>query len=136
MTTKFIVQHDKIRKIIQEHGGIPARIRTIPEEERTDTVNGMLSVSFDQINPEFEPISWEEFFDRFEHERLALVYTLPTPPGEAFEFRFVDRDLEQSEYLPATELPDSGDPDMLRENLIPDVEPTTAMQNQDVIDAE
>jgi len=85
-------------------------------EESTD----MLHVAFGTLSSDMEEMGWDEFFERFENENLALEYDDEAEEGETPSFELVDRDRARDELAPETELPDSGDIDMLLENTIPD----------------
>lgn len=118
---KYTTDNDEIRAWIEEHGGVPAVLKGVSEEGGEESAD-MLHISFDQKDPNMEAMSWDEFFERLENERLALSYDDAAPTGALPEFELVDRDRAQSEYAPETELPDSGDADVLRENIAPDSE--------------
>ncbi|MHB1118082.1 MAG: hypothetical protein ACYCZ7_00935 [Minisyncoccota bacterium] len=121
MALKYITDYDEIRGWIEERRGVPATLKETNEngEESTD----MLHIAFGTLSPDMEEMSWDEFFERFENENLALEYDDEAEGGETPSFEFVDRDRARDELAPETELPDSGDMDMLLENTIPDSDP-------------
>ena len=118
MALKYITDYDEIRGWIEEHNGMPVTLKEASEngEESTD----MLHVAFGTLSSDMEEMGWDEFFERFENENLALEYDDEAEEGETPSFELVDRDRARDELAPETELPDSGDIDMLLENTIPD----------------
>jgi hypothetical protein len=56
--------HAEIRRWVEEHGGHPGLVDTGDGRSRLD-------VSF---NGAGRPISWDEFFERFDRESLAFAY--------------------------------------------------------------
>lgn len=119
MALKYIIDYDEIRAWIEEHGGQPATLKEASEngEESSD----MLHIAFGPLTPDMEEMGWDEFFERFENENLALEYDDEETEG-APGFELVDRDRARDELAPETELPDSGDMDMLIENTVSDSE--------------
>jgi hypothetical protein len=70
-TTKKTTDHEEIRRWAEEHGGRPATVRGTgnggPGVLRIDFPGG---AGEDQL----EPISWDEWFRKFDDEGLAFVY--------------------------------------------------------------
>jgi hypothetical protein len=62
---KLTADHAEIRRWVEERGGRPAAVRS--EEGR-----GRLAVAFD--GTDCDPLSWDEFFERFDRESLAFAY--------------------------------------------------------------
>lgn len=122
MATTYTVDNDEIRAWIEGHGGVPVVLKGVIENG--DESPDMLHVSFGPVNPEMEEMDWDEFFERFENENLALVINSDTEPtkGGTPDFEFVDRDLARAEHAPDSEFPDSGDEEVLRENITSDID--------------
>lgn len=119
MAMKYTADNDEIRAWMEEHGALPAVLKETSDngEESPD----MLQISFNPNDPNMKEMDWEEFFERFENENLALVYDDATPKGEIPEFELTDRTRARDEYGDQSiELPDSGDEEVLRENITPD----------------
>jgi hypothetical protein len=56
---------------------------------------GLLRIDFPSgaSNPPLEPISWDEFFDKFDKEHLAMIYQEKGSKGETSYFcKFVERE--------------------------------------------
>jgi hypothetical protein len=64
--------HEAIRRWAEKHGGKPARVKGTGDEEDA----GLLRIDFPGYSGEgkLEPISWEEWFEKFDEKKLALIY--------------------------------------------------------------
>ncbi|HEY0515857.1 MAG TPA: hypothetical protein VGD00_01945 [Solirubrobacteraceae bacterium] len=89
--TKLTTDHDEIRRWVEQHEGRPAHVRGTGEGDDP----GVLRIDFpggageDQL----EHIDWEEWFDAFERNRLALLYQERKASGEDSTFaKLVSRD--------------------------------------------
>jgi len=75
--------HATIRRWVESRGGHPALVVGAPGEEagilRLDLPGGYAGQEF------LQPISWDDFFRRFDEKRLAFVYE-----EEGRFFQFVD----------------------------------------------
>ena len=69
---RLTADHAEIRRWVEEHGGHPGL-------EETGDGRDRLAVTFDEGG---RRVSWEEFFERFDREALALAYD-PEGNGEA-----------------------------------------------------
>jgi hypothetical protein len=68
------VDHEKIRKWAQRHGGKPAAVASTHDESDVGIVRIMFPRSKQSEHDNLTEISWDEFFDEFEKRSLALVY--------------------------------------------------------------
>jgi hypothetical protein len=118
MAEHYTTHFSTVKKWIESHNGFPAIVRGTSggEYDKTDAIE----ISFDLEDSNLERIEWEEFFEWFQRENLALRYDNKEKGLSAFEF--VDRDRVRSELAPETELPDTGDYDELTENITPDAD--------------
>lgn len=83
--------HDFIRKWAEERDGSPACVKGTGGNGDI----GMIRIDFPGYSGEdsLEPISWEEWFDKFENNDLALLYQDETSDGEQSNFnKLVSRD--------------------------------------------
>lgn len=66
--------HETLRAWIEQHGGQPALVRRA--DEQAGASEGALSFEFlaDGQEPELVPISWADFFQRFDHQGLTLSF--------------------------------------------------------------
>ena len=62
--------HKAIRKWAEARGGKPARVKGTGDFRDP----GLLRLDFGEPEEGLEPITWEEFFDKFEDSNLALLY--------------------------------------------------------------
>lgn len=84
--------HEVIRRWVEKRGGRPA---TIADTDQPSQPAGVLRFDFPggALNPPLKPITWEEFFEKFEKERLAMIYQDELSNGDTSYFsKFVDRD--------------------------------------------
>jgi hypothetical protein len=90
--SKVTTDHDEIRRWVEARGGKPA---TIGGTERKGEEAGLLRIDMPAgaSNPPLEPISWDEFFKKFEEENLAFLYQEEKADGEpSFFSKFVERE--------------------------------------------
>jgi len=69
--TKTTTDHEEIRRWAEEHGGRPARVRGTGDGDA-----GVLRIDFPggAGEDELEPISWDEWLQKFDEQGLALLY--------------------------------------------------------------
>ncbi len=83
--------HNKIRKWAEERGGIPTKIK---DTGRADD-EGVLRIHFPKNsdnNDRFEEISWEDFFENFDENKLEFLYQDKKADGETSTFhKFIER---------------------------------------------
>lgn len=86
--SKTTTDHDEIRRWAEERGGRPASAKGTGSGGEP----GVLRFDFNEPEESLEEISWDEFFDKFEKERLALLYEDETKDGsESRFFKLVNR---------------------------------------------
>jgi hypothetical protein len=89
--SKITTDHEEIRRWAEERGGKPARVKGTGE--RGDP--GLLRIDFPGYSGEESliEISWEEFFKKFEENRLAFLYQETTKDGQISRFnKLISRD--------------------------------------------
>jgi hypothetical protein len=76
--------HDEIKKWVEERGGHPATVKSTAKGEEA----GILRIDFPGYSGEesLEPISWDEFFEKFEEKQLAFLYQETTHEGGQSRF--------------------------------------------------
>jgi hypothetical protein len=85
-TSNATTDHDQIREWAEERGGIPARVRETggPDDP------GIIRIEFPDApnsrDDKLEEISWDEFFEKFDEQGLALVYQDRLASGEKSNF--------------------------------------------------
>ena len=88
---KTTTDHAAIKRWVEERGGRPVSIEGT--EQRGEHA-GVLRIDFPGRGAEegFAELSWEEFFDKFEKEKLAFLYQEETKSGaDSRFFKFVQR---------------------------------------------
>lgn len=81
--------HDKIRKWAEKRGGKPATVAGTASGKEDA---GILRLDFEPKDEKLEPISWEDFFEKFEEAHLAFLYQGETADGRISRFhKFVER---------------------------------------------
>ena len=83
--SKTTQDHDEIRRWTEERGGKPAHVRSTESKEDI----GILRLEFPGFGEEsssLEEISWDDFFEKFDDRKLALIYQEETADGERSNF--------------------------------------------------
>lgn len=76
--------HETIRRWTEDRGGHPATVASTAQSGEA----GILRIDFPGYSGEesLTEISWEEFFDKFEENQLALLYQEKTDDGQPSRF--------------------------------------------------
>jgi ferritin-like metal-binding protein YciE len=76
--------HDEIRQWAEERGAKPACVKGTGEKGDT----GMIRIDFPGYSggESLQPISWDEFFKKFDENNLALLYQEKTASGQKSNF--------------------------------------------------
>ncbi|WP_342642142.1 hypothetical protein [Rhodoligotrophos ferricapiens] len=85
---KTTTNHDEIRQWAEKHGGRPAHVKRTGGKEDP----GILRLDFGERDEQLEEISWDEFFEKFEDNKLALLYQ---DQGDSRFNKLVRRDAER-----------------------------------------
>ncbi len=104
MAEKCLLERSEIQSWVEEHGGAPGIIKGTDESDEEG--GEMLYIIFGNAGRDMEVIDWDEFFDRFENENLALVFDDELPPSE---FRFFDRAEAVQEFFPDKQVADPSE---------------------------
>lgn len=75
--------HETIRRWAEERGGRPAKIDT-------SGPGGILRIDFGDPEEDFEEISWDEFFEIFDKNKLQFLYQEARQESESRFNKFVD----------------------------------------------
>lgn len=82
-SSQTTTDHNVIRKWAEERGGWPATVKGTAGRDEV----GVLRIGFTEGGEEsLERIAWEEFFDKFEQQRLAFLYQEETQGGQTSRF--------------------------------------------------
>jgi hypothetical protein len=91
---KVTTDHSKIRSWAEQRGGHPATVRATSGDSQA----GILRLDFDPKDESLKDVSWDEFFRKFDGEKLAFLYQDKTPEGKISRFhKFVDRNAADDE---------------------------------------
>ncbi|HEY3135553.1 MAG TPA: hypothetical protein VGL29_05825 [Blastocatellia bacterium] len=88
---KVTTDHQKIRSWAEARGGKPAAVKGTGSGDDP----GVLRIDFPGYTGEesLQEITWEQFFDKFEKERLAFLYQEETDEGSESRFsKLLDRE--------------------------------------------
>ncbi len=89
--SKITTDHNEIKRWVESRGGRPARVKGTGGKADP----GLLRIDYPGYSGEetLDEISWDEFFDAFEKNRLAFLYQEETKGGEESRFsKLVSRD--------------------------------------------
>ena len=88
LSSKQTTDHDEIRRWAESRDGHPASVRGT--EDRGEDA-GLLRIKF-RDDEDLEEIGWEDFFEKFDEEKLAFLYQDETADGgKSRFFKFVQR---------------------------------------------
>ena len=83
--SKTTTNHNEIRRWVEERGGAPARVKGTDKGGK----GGVLRIDYPGFSGEdtLERISWEEFLEAFDENKLAFLYqdTLEAEKPGAFQ---------------------------------------------------
>jgi hypothetical protein len=81
---KQTTDHDKIRRWVEERGGKPAAVKGTGSGDDP----GVLRIDFPGYTGEeaLRQITWAEFFDKFDKEKIAFLYQEETKDGNESRF--------------------------------------------------
>jgi hypothetical protein len=86
---KAITDHQQIKRWAEDRGGRPAKVRSTADKSGE---GGVLRFDFAEKDASLEEISWDEFFEIFEENGLALLEQEETRNGGVSRFsKFVNR---------------------------------------------
>lgn len=82
--SRITTNHDEIMQWAEERNGKPVRVKGTGRGEDP----GILRIDFPGYSggESLQPISWDEFFEKFEEKNLALVYQETTSEGKLSNF--------------------------------------------------
>jgi hypothetical protein len=84
---KTTQDHNAIRKWAEARGGKPAHIADTSDGKDV----GVLRLDFEPADAELKPISWDQFFQKFDAEHLSFLYQDKTADGKTSRFhKFVN----------------------------------------------
>ena len=94
--SRITTDHGKIQSWTEERGGWPARVKG----SNSGNSSGILRIDYKGFSgaETLERISWEEFFQGFESNKLAFLYQEKTKDGAESRFsKLIDRDSTEAQ---------------------------------------
>ena len=91
--SKVTTNHEEIRRWVEERGGQPAKVKGT--ERAGESGGGLLRIDYPGYGGEesLEKITWEQFFDQFEKNKLAFLYQDTLESGETSRFsKLIERE--------------------------------------------
>ncbi len=95
MSTERTTSHDTIRRWAEARNARPSCVRGTGDEDDP----GVIRLDFPGYSGEesLQEISWDEWFDKFDAQRLALLYQEKTESGDKSNFnKLVSRDEQEN----------------------------------------
>lgn len=89
-SSQTTTDHEEIRQWVETRGGHPARVKGTEKGKSS----GLLRIDYPGFSGEdrLEEISWDEFFEGFEENKLAFLYQEKTSDGALSRFsKLIDR---------------------------------------------
>jgi len=83
---KVTSDHDEIRKWAQARGGRPATVRSTHRKDDPGIIRIEFPGAPNAKDENLEEVSWDEFFEKFDEAKLALLYQDQTASGERSNF--------------------------------------------------
>jgi hypothetical protein len=83
---KMTTDHDEIRKWAEARGGRPAAVRSTHGKRDTGIIRIEFPGAPNAKDDDLEEISWDEFFEKFDEAKLALLYQEKTGDGKSSNF--------------------------------------------------
>lgn len=81
-TAKKTTDHAEIKRWAESRGGRPASVKGTGDKDEA----GILRIDFAEDDARLENITWDEFFEKFEDAKLALLYQEQTAKGDESHF--------------------------------------------------
>lgn len=92
---KVTTNHSEIQRWTEERGGFPARVKGTDKGNKS----GIIRIDYQGFSgtDTLEKITWEEFFDAFEKNKLAFLFQDTVSSGEKSRFsKLIDRESDEA----------------------------------------
>jgi hypothetical protein len=97
---KITTDHEQIKQWVEERGGHPARVKGTNEKGTA----GVLVIDYPGYSgtQTLETLTWDEFFQGFEENKLAFLYQDESKAGDQSRFsKLINRDSAEEKSLAA-----------------------------------
>jgi hypothetical protein len=84
--TKITRDHDEIRRWAEARGAVPAEVAGTHKSKEPGILRFEFPNAPNRNDDKLQPISWEEFFRKFDENSLELVYQEKTADGKKSNF--------------------------------------------------
>lgn len=78
--------HDEIRRWAEARGAVPAEVKGTERGGEAGIIRFEFPNAPNRNDSKLEEISWEDFFEKFDHNHLELVYQEKTSDGQRSNF--------------------------------------------------
>lgn len=96
--SKTTTDHNEIRRWAESLGGNPACVQGTGGPEDVGMIRIELPSAPNAKDEKLEPIDWDEFFEKFDERRLALLYQDHTAGGQkSYFYKLVNRNSGRGE---------------------------------------
>ena len=85
-SSKQTTDHDEIKKWAESRGGKPATVKSTHSDDDPGLIRLMFPDAKNADDDALEEISWDDFFEKFEDSKLALLYQEETSGGDKSNF--------------------------------------------------
>lgn len=82
-TSTTTTDHGTIKKWVEARRGHPSRVK---QDDADEKGGGILRIDFGKPEENLEKISWDQFFEIFDDNKLAFLYQDETADGELSRF--------------------------------------------------
>jgi hypothetical protein len=84
--SKTTTDHQEIQRWAEQRGGIPACVKGTGDSEDTGIIRIEFPGTPNNREDKLQEINWDDFFEKFDDQGLALVYQEHTAGGEKSNF--------------------------------------------------
>ncbi|HET9792592.1 MAG TPA: hypothetical protein VFR08_14945 [Candidatus Angelobacter sp.] len=84
--SKTTQDHEVIRSWAEKRGAVPAEVSSTHRRDEPGILRFCFPTARDQKNDKLNEISWDDFFEKFDENKLQLVYQEKTASGRQSNF--------------------------------------------------
>jgi hypothetical protein len=96
-SSKTTTDHDQIREWAEQRGGIPACVQGTGDSDDVGIIRIEFPDAPNSRDQKLQEIDWDEFFEKFDDQGLALLYQETLASGETSNFyKIIKRETAKS----------------------------------------